>query len=192
MPNSVWTESAFPISVSTSITPLMASDSANLNGVASHLISPISTLMPAETGANVTAAHVLTAISYPSSSYSGVMTTSQFVITGWAFTLITSGSSDTYNIQGVVYINVRTSGNDENFFYLQAVIDGNTSNPQATSLIQWSSSISGVGLLVPFFMTFDGLTAGSHTLQFYGGGLQNTTSDTLAPASTLAICQRIY
>jgi Putative phage tail protein/Carbohydrate binding domain len=136
-----------------------------------------------EAGANVTAAHALTATASPSGSgYS--LTTSWSAITGFGFTVTCSGSSDVYNIYGCINLN------SLNALPIQLKVHdtvgggdyGITTTPSSGSF--------------PYFISIAGLSAGTHTLQFYG--IYTSTGGgsfvSIAPASLgcYAICQRIF
>jgi hypothetical protein len=144
----------------------------------------------AEPGANVTAGHVLTSVTQASPGTT--LSSASFApINGASFSVSASGANDVYNL----WMQFVASGQTGDSFYLKVMVDG--ANPPNTS--QWPSysasfiyaGAAGAGAQNSFFMlaTVSGLSAGAHTIQFYGAkGVYNTVIASLASVT----CQRIF
>lgn len=98
-----------------------------------------------------------------------------------------ASSDDVYNIQAIINLqaNALTTGDT---IAIAVVVDGNTSSPAYSAVFQPSSS--GSPIVYPYAASITGLSAGSHTIQFYAKVTGN--SRTVFAAVTYAICQRIF
>jgi hypothetical protein len=130
-------------------------------------------LSVAEPGANVTSAHVLTAIAAVSTNTT--VGTSKTSLPGLGFSVTSGGTGDTFNF----YIAAETTTSSTVALYL--VLDGNTGAPVATQPSAGGPRSSAV-------FTVTGLSAGSHTFQFYA----SSTGGIVVTSNTSALCQRIF
>jgi hypothetical protein len=139
----------------------------------------------AEAGANVTSAHAITATASPSAA-STTLTTTLVAITAFGFSMNTSNAGDVYNLSAVLDVFAATNGVANNLT-IELVLDGNTASPLITR--SWSNGYSGYIASIPFFASINGLSAGSHTLQFY---MKATNGSVVVYNTSYCICQRIY
>lgn len=139
----------------------------------------LNTLEPKEAGANVTANHVLT--SSVNQSMAAAISTSGFgPISGLGWTVNAQSSSDVYNIQAVLILLATSYSSAE----IQLRVDGAAVKQDMT----FSLAGSGLPMYVPFIASITGLSAGSHTLQFYGYANGSVNIEALS----YAMCQRVY
>jgi hypothetical protein len=144
----------------------------------------LNTLEPAEAGSNVTAQHVLKSSASPSSDAN--LTGSDASITGFGWSAeATASSADRYTITGVVdmYVN----GSSTATVTVTVKSDGTT---QASRTFTCPGATGGASWSLPLAFSFNGLSAGSHTIQFYArysGG-----SPTTLKATSFAICERVF
>lgn len=118
-----------------------------------------------------------TAVSAPSGS------TTAIPGLGWSVTA--AGSSDTFNLNGVV--NMGPSGANITFKFLVCV-DGNTSTDYGSGAVYYMPGTSSEEPAFPFFGSVTGLSAGAHTIQVYIAPLGGAGD----AGGSWALCQRIY
>lgn len=106
------------------------------------------------------------------------------------FSVIAESASDQFLINGnlVMYL----SGSIIYGFNIALCVDGNTTTPAAQMAVSFrTADTSAVQLPAPFGFTLNGLSAGSHSLQFY---IQQTQAESncAVEAGSFATCIRIF
>jgi hypothetical protein len=117
---------------------------------------------------------------YTSSSSGGVWS----AVAGMGFTVTASGATDVFNI----FASVIAEGDNNTEYALMVVVDGNTSN--ALNASQMAPLSNAPFSCAPFFACVTGLSAGSHTLQFYAAPSADASFQ--IQSSSYAICQHIF
>ena len=152
----------------------------------------LNTLEPSESGANVTSGHVLTAVAkltnsvtIPTCHSSQVLT----AITGLGWTVTAASTSDVFNINAVLCTSCPANTGTTWTQGLFLVVDGNTSSPVCT-YPWWGLYPAGYQIIWPFVFSLTGLSAGTHTIQFYACLYNGAT--VYGTGETYALCQRIY
>lgn len=106
------------------------------------------------------------------------------------FSVIAESANDQFLINGnlVMYL----SGSIIYGFNIALCVDGNTTTPAAQMAVSFrTADTSVVQLSAPFGFTLNGLSAGSHSLQFYIQQTQ-TESNCAVEAGSFATCIRIF
>ncbi len=134
-------------------------NSEGLGGVPAGSITPIASLMPAETGADKTLNHVLTTfisanVTYPTSGLTA--------IPGFAWDVTANSASDVFNIAGQ-FMWEGISGAD---VQVVGIVDGSYASAFGYGF-DWNTSANTAYGNVAFFGTATGLAAGAHTIALY-------------------------
>jgi hypothetical protein len=149
-----------------------------------------------ESGANVTSGHILTARATPSSTL--VLTPPAIGATtaqttgfppGFGFSLTATGTSDVYNLDAVLTY----SSNTAMLLPIFICVDGVLTSPQQQLSYQISvGGSSSAPLIIVYFATITGLSAGTHTLTIAVGPIANPESITVGYTGSYTRCQRVF
>jgi len=131
-------------------------------------------------GSTLTTAGVITQTAQ--TSMAAALNTGSFAaIPGLSFTVTTASTNDVYNISAMLILLATSAAQAE----IELLVDGSGAAKQN---VTFSLAGTGVPIYAPFLASVTGLSAGTHTLQFYG----YTNGSVNLEALSYAMCQRVF